>query len=305
MLKRFRPNDLLNRTENMRDIYWPLTRRGFFSEILVFALVLHYGSLKGANVSLLSSEDSFLPPGMLDEFISYPFVLSVSRWNCADVFGSTLWGRVIQFINYNLRRRSIAPAHLFRKLWLEDILCLRDQWNKEHLSTFSRILNDLIVIPCESHDIIKRLAFSDSLKHGYVCMHIRRGDKLISEAKEVSMERYLAAIPSAFRSLPLVVISDDHSAYLQLAEFARSILPHSMLYTTASKEASGYSNSEHYRSTSSKRRSALHQLLADFWLARESSFFVGTYSSNVGRAIYISRGGAGVDSVDGDFRFIW
>jgi hypothetical protein len=294
-----------SKAKNAGCICWPLTQRGFFSELLVFSLVLYYGFLENAKVTLLVSESSVLPPSLLEEFISYPSILSVNRLDCYDVFASSKKGKILQFFNYGLRRKVGLPAYLFRQLWLEDILCLEDRWDKEVLGVFSKILNDLIVIPRKSADILRDLPFSDLLENGYVCIHVRRGDKLVSEAREVEGLEYLARIPARFASLPVVVITDDYKAYLDLAKAIGSTGSCRKIYTTAPIEARGYDNGNHYRSTHSQRRDELYHLLADFRLATESSFFVGTYSSNVGRAVYISRGGADVDSVDGDFRLIW
>lgn len=295
----------LGSAKNAPAICWPLSQRGFFSEILVFTLVLYYGIIKEKPVSLLVSEASVLPPPILREFINYSSILSVNRLNCFDVFASSRKGKILQFINYRLRRKAVPPADLFRKLWIEDICCLADCWNEEILALFSKILNNLIVIPKKSTTIVRDLPFSGLLKSGYTCIHVRRGDKLVSEAEEVEVLEYLARIPARFGSLPVVVITDDYNAYLHLTEVVRSTGSCRMIYTTAPKESRGYDNGDHYRSTYSQRRDDLYRLLADFQLATESTFFVGTYSSNVGRAVYISREGANADSVDGDFRFIW
>ena len=145
----------------------------------------------------------------------------------------------------------------------------------------------------------------NSLQDNDVCIHARRGDKLVSEAEEIEASEYIARIPVRFASLPVVVITGNHNAYSYFAEVISSVGSSRIVYTMAPIEVRGYDNSNHYRLTHSQRRDDLYRLLADFRLATKSSFFVGTYSSNVGRAVYVSRGGVGVDSVDGDFRFIW
>ena len=298
-------HNFLNDTKASREFYWPLTQRGFFSEILIFTLVLYYGLTENKKVNLLVSKKSILPLSLLKEFISYPFTHSVSRLSCLDVFASSKKGKILQVINYRLKRNSILPSHLFRQLWLEDVLGLKDCWDQEILTVFSNILNDLILIPGQSADIVMDLPFSNSLLDGYVCIHIRRGDKLISEAEDVGELEYLARIPARFASLPVVVITDDYNAYSRLAQAMRSRDSCRMVYTTASMDARGYDNEVHYRSTDLQRRKQLYHLLADFSLATKSSFFVGSYSSNVGRAVYISRKGLDIESIDGDFRFIW
>ena len=107
----------------------------------------------------------------------------------------------------------------------------------EILTVFSNILNDLILIPGQSADIVMDLPFSNSLLDGYVCIHIRRGDKLISEAEDVGELEYLARIPARFASLPVVVITDDYNAYSRLAQAMRSRDSCRMVYTTASMDA--------------------------------------------------------------------
>ena len=136
------------------------------------------------------SEASVLPTSLLEEFIGYSSILSANRWNYFDVFVSSNKGKSLQCINYSLRRKVVRPAYLFRQLWLEDMLCLRNNWDKEILGIFSKILNDLIVFPRRSVNIVRRLPFYDLLKDGYVCIHIRRGDKLILEAEDVDGIQY-------------------------------------------------------------------------------------------------------------------
>jgi hypothetical protein len=288
-----------------KKLYWPLTRRGFFSEVLISLLVMYYGSTVKKETMLLASAASFIPYPDLREFINYTLLKPVHASNCFDLFGFTLKGRLLQFFNYTLRRGAVAPAVIFNKIWLQDELGLNSKWNDEMLAWFCKALNSLIVIPSKSKDLISSLPFIDALVDGYICIHVRRGDKLVSEANAIKVTEYLKKIPLTLYSLPLVIISDDCTAYCETLEAVAALGISKKVYTTASDRNRGYDNQSHYSNSLSTRFEDLYLLLADYSLALESSYFIGTYSSNVGRAIYIARNGKSVSSVDGEFRFIW
>lgn len=285
--------------------FWPITSRGFFSELLISCLVGFYATKVNQPLVLLVSSKSFLPGGLIANYINPAYIKQVNKIFARDLFATKKRNVVVQHILYNGFLRAKPPYRLFKSLWLEDSLSINMNWSSELLSEFSRILNDLLLFPPVVLHEKSELDFSSVLNEEYVALHVRRGDKLASEASYIPVSAFFKAIPALFKCLPVIIITDDYSVYREAVSFSKQLARPVAVYTTCPIGKTGYDNSTFSRSTNQQKVLELNSLLLDFSVAVGSAYFVGTYSSNVGRAVYISRNGERSSSLDGNFRFIW
>jgi hypothetical protein len=198
-----------------------------------------------------------------------------------------------------------TPEFLFRRLWR--------QKRERSLGRRVRLLDALYALHQEVWNGAAlsrpglRAAFARLGLHEderYVAMHIRRGDKLVTEARYVGAEVFASRIPPEMASLPIVVATDDHGAFLELRDYLAASGRGNRLTTTASDRDSGHDESAFRARSVAEREAAIGKVLVDFELMCRSAHFVGSFTSNMSRAVHVARRGHASCSVDTEFRFI-
>ncbi|CAM9337185.1 unnamed protein product [Ectocarpus sp. 13 AM-2016] len=159
----------------------------------------------------------------------------------------------------------------------------------------------------EDTDSILRESDVVSLRSGrYIAIHVRRGDKLIKEASRTEVEVYLQAAASILRNstegvdgpnsiVGLWVSSDDSSVVPEVKTMASRYFPNvrdecvvSISFRT--KEPAEHGNNDELPTTSHLMTYELYVgLHAELHMMSHADVFVGTYSSNVGRLVYLLR----------------
>ncbi|CAM9886103.1 unnamed protein product [Scytosiphon promiscuus] len=146
-----------------------------------------------------------------------------------------------------------------------------------------------------------------SVRNGkYVAIHVRRGDKLIKEAKKVEVEEYLKAAASAIGGATqsqsgiepitgLWVSSDDATVLPEARKLAVSFLPNVRRKRVVSISFRSVEDKNQTVPTTTTdmtydRYVVLHTELA---MMATADVFVGTFSSNIGRLVYLIREGLG------------
>ncbi|CAN0020748.1 unnamed protein product, partial [Scytosiphon promiscuus] len=140
----------------------------------------------------------------------------------------------------------------------------------------------------------------------YVALHVRRGDKLKEEAIRVEVEEYVKAAASAIGRATashsgiesitgLWVSSDDATVLPEVRELTAGFFPHVRRENVVSISfRSVDNNTEIIPTTTTKmtydRYVLLHTELA---IMAAADVFVGTFSSNIGRLVYLIREGHG------------
>ena len=123
-----------------------------------------------------------------------------------------------------------------------------------------------------------------------VCMHIRRGDKLIFESfkKVNSLDEYASYLEDHVQPLGIVcIITDDHNTFLAF----RKLRPGWEVRTTSSPANAGFNIMEINQAPESVVGREVAHMMEDFERIRRARFFLGTQYSNVGRLGLLLRGG--------------
>ncbi|CAM9265482.1 unnamed protein product [Ectocarpus sp. 13 AM-2016] len=140
----------------------------------------------------------------------------------------------------------------------------------------------------------------------YVAIHVRRGDKLIREASRTEVEVYLQAAASILRNstegvdgpnsiVGLWVASDDSSVLPEVKGLVSSYFPNvqdervvSISFRTSAPSPHGHA--DELPTTSHLMTYELYVgLHAELHMMSHADVFVGTYSSNIGRLVYLLR----------------
>jgi hypothetical protein len=119
----------------------------------------------------------------------------------------------------------------------------------------------------------------------YVGVHIRRGDK-VKEVPSVPIARFIEAIDIiAPPHMPLFVASDDGATVRALREMTQRrvlALPHS-------EKRIGHLQRSVNRIAAKHKPDLVHEILADIQALTRASWFIGTFSSNMGRLVHVLR----------------
>jgi hypothetical protein len=121
----------------------------------------------------------------------------------------------------------------------------------------------------------------------YVALHIRRGDKIVSEATRIEIDDYVAAIQRvAPKSKRVFIATDDYS----VVEEFRQRFPVYQVFTLCSQKQQGHQQSTFNKACPDQKKSDTLNLLADIECISKADHFIGTFSSNIGRFIALKVG---------------
>ena len=138
-------------------------------------------------------------------------------------------------------------------------------------------------------------------KSPYLGMHIRRGDKLVIEAKKVETEDYMEAVVDYIKSkdnsltldkiMGIWVASDDITVVNEVRNITSMYFPNVERQDVVKAERPKIKKVPTY--TKNMDYWSFVYIIADIEKLVESDIFVGTFSSNIGRLVAILRDGIG------------
>ena len=137
------------------------------------------------------------------------------------------------------------------------------------------------------------------LTEPFLGIHIRRGDKITTgEMADISLSRYIDAIKDTSYKL-IYVATDDY----RCVEFMRQHLKPLGYEIKCNPELSGlgFNEGSFNHSAKSARYKETLTLLFDIFILFRASYFIGTYSSNLGRVIPCVLGLENCKSLDNDW----
>lgn len=121
----------------------------------------------------------------------------------------------------------------------------------------------------------------------YVAFHIRRGDKLVSEAKAVEVDKYMLALQAIRNDIKHIYLAtDDHAVVKELQSKYKDYI----FYSLCPENQSGYRQSSFNTADLSHKKTETLRLLADIQNIQGAEIFIGTFSSNIGRLIALLKG---------------
>lgn len=129
----------------------------------------------------------------------------------------------------------------------------------------------------------------------YAAFHIRRGDKLVSEAKAIKVDAYIAELSRARADIKDVYLAtDDYSVVTEM----KLKYPEYTIHTLCPESQRGYSQSNFNTVNAIQKKTETLRLLADIHHIRGAQFFIGTFSSNIGRFVALFKGLENCSSLD-------
>jgi hypothetical protein len=283
-----------------RLLIWQLTDRGFGSEITTMLLAQLYCLDKGIEFSLCSRYwNAAHRQGWVDYFVPFCKEISAPGLNVSYLFKSggglntltrlrkkmllaLLTGKRI-LLNYDVWAEIWNASFVERKFKLPALGIDGDCFAAcQALLERAWKFNQQTVTSVEA--IRKALGLGDD---AYFTVHIRRGDKW-HEAKPIEVRNYMAKVEEINRSLirKCFVMSDDYSVVTEL----RREYPQLDIVSLCEPSECGHVQSAFNLESAEARRDSTLRLLAELDIAKDGAFFVGTFSSSLGRLVAILRG---------------
>ncbi len=249
----------------MNIIKYKMTNRGLCSE-LNSLLGIYHEQRQLRDLIYVDSTDSVYFKGIsiqdIFEFKDFPFVSSLSISN----------------------NHQTISANKYKKYALKKSLFQID----------SEEINKVLKYTEDSKKIIQNNIDKLNLPKGYVCIHIRRGDKVMEkpqapqrgnnpESLRYEFKDYFNAIGE--KSKNLFIMSDDYKAIAEAKQYIQeNNLNHKLFYLT-NESQDGHCTETDKDTNRIYTKLEILMFFTEIEIAKQSECFIGTKSSNVFRFI--------------------
>jgi len=299
----------------MKKVYYSLTGRGLYSELLNLVLAIIY--CEKNNLELIINSyfwNSRIDKGWEDYFS--PTIKYTNNLTSAQIY--------FKGFNHKLSLRGIyrnpikSMIHILqcglnylyqirtKNLLSHNIVDLmRD---KDFIDSIKSIETWQILFHKKISDIY---IYNDKMKNEintfknkigiqeikYIGVHIRRGDKIKSkEMNNIELEKYIKAIEMKKHiSKNIYIATDDYSI---INEIRILLSPDYKLYYNIDQKTLGFDENKFNMIKKRQRTLDTKLALIDVDILLNSSFFIGTYSSNLSRIIPCFKGLKDCESID-------
>jgi Alpha-(1,6)-fucosyltransferase N- and catalytic domains len=292
-----------------------LTGRGFCSEITTTLLARLYCLDKNINFALCSKYwNAAHHQGWEDYFVPFCEEISTRELNISYLFSCgglretaarakkklllTLQTRRHVLLNYDVwsdiwnhafvERTFRVPAHSIDGDCFTACQAILDKtWR------FNAQTTKFVASRRESLGLANR---------AYFTVHVRRGDKS-SEAKPINVCDYMRKAEDANRGQlqKCFVMTDDYDVVSEL----RRDYVHLEFVSLCLPSARGHAQTAFNSQPPEVRRDETLRLLSELAIAADGAFFVGTFSSNIGRFVALLRGRESTFGVDIPFTMVY
>jgi hypothetical protein len=285
-------------------LIWYWTDRGFGSELIYTLNALLYAEKHHYEFNLISCYSNFSTGIGWNEYfnsfakekkIPYPFfrlfysVYEVGIFNFLFTIQIKLLYGIFAKTNPGIWR------HLYNKQFEQEVYSC-PTYGIENVSCYEALhllLKKILIPNDELKEILDREKEKYQLKEDSFAVHLRHGDKVSGVYKESDavqndfLYEHMNSLSLNFSQL--YVLSDDHQKFKEFATLCndKEILTH----CEASQR--GYSNYDFIRMPASVRKKEIITLLLSIDAAVNARYFIGPYTSNVSKVIYLLRNGVG------------
>lgn len=301
-LKDYRENYIkLNRSFS-KELIYPLTKRGFYSEINNLLLAILYCLEKGIRLKIYTGkwingkwEDYFCP--FLEE---YKGIIPIPASN---VFFVTKKEIPFYLYHKHLKGRLLIQDNIWTEMRSD--FSINNKFSIAILDIngdFFEAKKQLIKIFLKYNAYTKETIELDHKTKKFVAnsfgLQIRRGDK-ITETKNTKLSDYIQKAKLINPKIKNFTICTDD--YTVIEEFKKEF-PEFVFYTLCPDNRKGYSQTS-FNKIKDKRlkKQETINLLKDSYLLYYSEYFIGTYSSNISRYITLIRNNNNCYSMDIDW----
>lgn len=289
----------------MQTLIFSLGRRGFFSEINNMAFCYIYARRRNYNFVVNSFFWNCRSRKGLRDYFDIPFA------ETTNLFSAQLLRTMNDSQVGVLRKCAFSFLKAFNRLYLlthSGVILASSVFSEFRSPAFlssitygeyKEALTTLFKYSDEVKDIIERRKQDLGIDQNYVGVHIRRGDKITTgEMQNINLERYAQTILSSNYKTAYIA-SDDLNVVNLLRENLSS--KGIRIFSSPKLKENGFVEMAFNKKHRNERVEETLNLLFDIEMLANSSYFIGTFSSNLSRVIPVFVGIKNCVSLDLDW----
>ena len=304
----------------MKKIIYSLTHRGLYSELVNLALAKVYADKYNYRLLVNSRNwNSKIDNGLSDWFIPYfeethsiltyqekiynnekPWIGKI-YYNPSAFWGywrERLYNKIFKFFNPT----ALLSKESFQRMHSGDFL---SQYSEGELlnavsNSFKKFYNYNVLT---QNNISEKKQYIN-IPDNYISVHIRRGDKIVTgEMEDINLNIYVDAIRKySYISNNIYIATDDVTVISYISKKLSDI--DIKIYYNKENKLKGFDEKTYNLKSDSVRRDEVLNMLFDMDMMINSSFFIGTFSSNVGCVVAMYLGLDKCHSIDVSWKIV-
>ena len=304
----------------MKIIIYSLTHRGLYSELVNLALAKVYADKYNYRLLVNSRNwNSKIDNGLSDWFIPYfeethsiltyqekiynnekPWIGKI-YYNPSAFWGywrERLYNKIFKFFNPT----ALLSKESFQRMHSGDFL---SQYSEgELLNAVSNSFKKFYKYNAMTQNNISEKKQYINIPDNYISIHIRRGDKIVTgEMEDINLNIYVDAIRKySYISNNIYIATDDVTVISYISKKLSDI--DIKIYYNKENKLKGFDEKTYNLKSDSVRRDEVLNMLFDMDMMINSSFFIGTFSSNVGCVVAMYLGLDKCHSIDVSWKIV-
>ena len=304
----------------MKKIIYSLTHRGLYSELVNLALAKVYADKYNYRLLVNSRNwNSKIDNGLSDWFIPYfeethsiltyqekiynnekPWIGKI-YYNPSAFWGywrERLYNKIFKFFNPT----ALLSKESFQRMHSGDFL---SQYSEgELLNAVSNSFKKFYKYNALTQNSISEKKQYINIPDNYISVHIRRGDKIVTgEMEDINLNFYVDAIRKyRYISNNIYIATDDVTVISYISKKLSDT--DIKIYYNKENKLKGFDEKTYNLKSDSVRRDEVLNMLFDMDMMINSSFFIGTFSSNVGCVVAMYLGLDKCHSIDVSWKIV-
>ena len=304
----------------MKKIIYSLTHRGLYSELVNLALAKVYSDKYNYRLMVNSRNwNSKIDNGLSDWFIPYfeethsiltyqekiynnekPWIGKI-YYNPSAFWGywrERLYNKIFKFFNPT----ALLSKESFQRMHSGDFL---SQYSEgELLNAVSNSFKKFYKYNALTQNSISEKKQYINIPDNYISIHIRRGDKIVTgEMEDINLNIYVDAIRKySYISNNIYIATDDVTVISYISKKLSDT--DIKIYYNKDNKLKGFDEKTYNLKSDSVRRDEVLNMLFDMDMMINSSFFIGTFSSNVGCVVAMYLGLDKCHSIDVSWKIV-
>ena len=304
----------------MKKIIYSLAHRGLYSELVNLALAKVYADKYNYRLLVNSRNwNSKIDNGLSDWFIPYfeethsiltyqekiynnekPWIGKI-YYNPSAFWGywrERLYNKIFKFFNPT----ALLSKESFQRMHSGDFL---SQYSEgELLNAVSNSFKKFYKYNALTQNSISEKKQYINIPDNYISIHIRRGDKIVTgEMEDINLNIYVDAIRKyRYISNNIYIATDDVTVISYISKKLSDI--DTNIYYNKENKLKGFDEKTYNLKSDSVRRDEVLNMLFDMDMMINSSFFIGTFSSNVGCVVAMYLGLDKCHSIDVSWKIV-
>lgn len=304
----------------MKKIIYSLTHRGLYSELVNLALAKVYADKYNYRLLVNSRNwNSKIDNGLSDWFIPYfeetHSILTYQEkiynnekpWIGKIYYNpSAFWGywreRLYNKIYKIFNPTALLSKESFQRMHSGDFL---SQYSEgELLNAVSNSFKKFYIYNALTQNNISEKKQYINIPDNYISVHIRRGDKIVTgEMEDINLNIYVDAIRKyRYISNNIYIATDDVTVISYISKKLSDT--DIKIYYNKENKLKGFDEKTYNLKSDSVRRDEVLNMLFDMDMMINSSFFIGTFSSNVGCVVAMYLGLDKCHSIDVSWKIV-